>query len=183
MDETILLPVSIERLGQVYEDRNHKVEKVVARFEGFDKEFYVSDFGSCAAMLAVRDGSVLMARQYRLLINALSLEIPGGAVDPGEEPAAAAIRECFEETGVRCSNVKPLVSYRTNLDMLNDHVYIFYTDECTESSDADPERYVWVPMERCLQMISGNQIQESRSILALLTHQMLTDTRRCPESR
>ena len=27
-------------------------------------------------------------------------ELPGGIIEPGEQPADAAVRECFKETGV-----------------------------------------------------------------------------------
>jgi 8-oxo-dGTP pyrophosphatase MutT (NUDIX family) len=42
---------------------------------------------------------VVMVRQYRHGSSSLTLEIPGGLVDDGESPAAAALRECLEETG------------------------------------------------------------------------------------
>lgn len=42
---------------------------------------------------------VVMVRQYRHGASSLVLEIPGGLIEAGEEPQAAAIRECLEETG------------------------------------------------------------------------------------
>jgi hypothetical protein len=39
------------------------------------------------------DGDVVMVRQYRHGSREVTLEIPGGMVDPGETPAAAAARE------------------------------------------------------------------------------------------
>ncbi|MCG8462157.1 MAG: NUDIX hydrolase [Holophagales bacterium] len=42
---------------------------------------------------------VILIEQYRHGIDAATLEIPGGMVDPGEDPADAASRELREETG------------------------------------------------------------------------------------
>jgi 8-oxo-dGTP pyrophosphatase MutT (NUDIX family) len=44
-------------------------------------------------------GAVLVVRQYRYAADAVCTELPGGVVDPGEEPLAAARRELLEETG------------------------------------------------------------------------------------
>jgi len=45
------------------------------------------------------EGQVVMIRQYRSGPRNIELEIPGGMVDPGEQPAQAVIRELREETG------------------------------------------------------------------------------------
>src|SRR4030067_3857681 len=99
MEETTLLPHSIEQQGMIYQDRNQKIHKVLARFEGFSKEFYVSEYGKRAAILAVKEGSVLLVRQYRLIINDISYEIPGGRVDEHETQGGGLLRGCFEGRG------------------------------------------------------------------------------------
>ncbi|GMI38696.1 hypothetical protein TeGR_g532 [Tetraparma gracilis] len=40
---------------------------------------------------------------------------PGGHVDPSELPPAAALRECLEETGLRCGEPRPLCTYQATL--------------------------------------------------------------------
>jgi ADP-ribose pyrophosphatase len=173
VSETTLFPLSIEPQELVYQDRNQKIYRIVAQFDGFSKEYYVSDHGQRSAVVAVRNGEVLLVRQYRLLINGLSYEIPGGRVDENETPEAAAIRECLEETGVQCLNLKPLISYHPSLDIWKNYTYVFYSEELKEIEKDNSERRVWIPLERCIEMVFAQQIVDSLSIVAILAYQTL----------
>lgn len=42
---------------------------------------------------------VILVRQYRYPVDQWLWELPAGSLDPGEEPEAAASRECHEEIG------------------------------------------------------------------------------------
>jgi ADP-ribose pyrophosphatase len=44
-------------------------------------------------------GEVVLVRQYRYAVDRWLWELPAGSLDPGEEPEAAAVRECHEEVG------------------------------------------------------------------------------------
>lgn len=177
MDETILLPLGVETGDLVYSDRNQSIRRVVARFEGFNKEYFVSDHGQRAALLAVRNSEVLLARQYRLLINGISYEIPGGRIENNETPEVAAIRECLEETGFQCFNLKPLFSYHLGLDTLSNYTHIFYAEEIKEIDSGYSSRHSWIPLTDCLNMIVTRKIVDSLSIIALLTY--LSFGRKC----
>ena len=170
ISETTSLPLSIEPQELVYQDRNQSIYKIVARFDGFSKEYYVSDHGQRAALVAVRNGEVLLVRQYRLLINGLSYEIPGGRVDENETPHDAAIRECQEEAGVQCLNLKPLLSYHPSLDIWKNYTHVFYSEEPSETAKEGAVPWVWVPLARCIEMVLAQQIVDSLSIIALLTY-------------
>jgi len=49
------------------------------------------------------NGDIVMAHNRRR-----GLEFPGGHIEPGESPTAAAVRETFEETGYRVSNIRAI---------------------------------------------------------------------------
>lgn len=55
------------------------------------------DWVNCVATTA--DGRVVLVEQYRFGSGTLTLEPPGGSVDPGESPREAVQRELLEETG------------------------------------------------------------------------------------
>lgn len=60
-------------------------------------------------VLAVtEDGRIPLVRQFRPAVEADVLELPSGAVDPGETPEAAARRELLEETGCEAGRIEPL---------------------------------------------------------------------------
>ena len=62
-------------------------------------------------------GHIILIRQYRYAVNRWLWELPAGSVDEGEEPEAAARRECHEEIGqvpdtiVRLSALYPTPGY------------------------------------------------------------------------
>ncbi|MDY6833751.1 MAG: NUDIX hydrolase [Chloroflexota bacterium] len=177
MDETTLLPFNVETREVVYQDRNQRISRIIAQFDGFTKEYYVSDHGQRAALLAVRDGEVLLVRQYRLLINGISYEIPGGKVEEDETPEAAAIRECIEETGVQCSNLKPLISYHPSLDIWDNYTHVFYSELPEETALDSLNQRGWIPLEHCIDMVVTQQLVDGLSIVALLTYNTLVNKR------
>ena len=71
------------------------------------------------------DGRVVMVRQYRIGADAVTLEIPGGIVDPGESPAEAAARELLEETGHRAERIEALGALNPNPALFGNRVHSF----------------------------------------------------------
>ena len=177
MKETLCLPLSIESQGIVYGDPIRTIERVQADFGRFTKDYYVSDHGQRAAVVAVVDGRVLLTRQYRLLINRLSLEVPGGGVESGETGAVAAARECLEETGVRCHDMRPLISYQAGLDVWKNYTQVFVSENCEEVVDAEhAAQRVWMPVQECIEAVFTQKIQDSLSVIGLLAYNARRDS-------
>jgi ADP-ribose pyrophosphatase YjhB (NUDIX family) len=177
MTETTQLPLNIETGETVYQDRNQKIQRVVARFEGFSKEYFISDHGQRAAVVVVKNAEVLLVRQYRVLINNLSYEIPGGKIEEKETPEAAASRECLEETGIKCVNLKPLIDYLPSLDIWKNHTYVCYSEEYRDMDRKMADRRVWVPLARCIDMIFDRQITDSLSIIGIMAYNTMLGRR------
>jgi 8-oxo-dGTP pyrophosphatase MutT (NUDIX family) len=170
--ETISLPHSIESNGIVYDDGYKQIEKITAQFDSFNKEYFVSDFGEKAALLVFNNNHILLTRQYRLLINDLSYEVPGGKVDKGEHPEQTAIRECFEETGIRCSDLKPLIAYDPDLEYTRNHTHVFYSHDTENAKTQLSEKHKWLPFNDCLEMIEQGIITDSLSIITIFAYKV-----------
>ena len=172
---------TIPSLGQrkvVYKNPYQEIYQITANFGNFTKDYFVNDFGEKAGILMIKEGRILLVGQYRLLVNQLSWEIPVGKIDDNETPESAAIRETLEETGLKCQNLKPLLTYQTGMDIVSTPIFIFYSDEITKEeefipSEKEVEAIKWVTLSEGIEMIFKGVMADSFSIIALLTYQTM----------
>ena len=68
---------------------------------------------------------VILVRQYRYAVDRWIWELPAGNVEPGEDPEAAARRECAEETGWTAQRVERIGDFYPTPGYC-DEVMIFY---------------------------------------------------------
>jgi 16S rRNA (guanine(527)-N(7))-methyltransferase RsmG len=67
---------------------------------GTEAKFFVADMPDWVNVIAMTpDEKIVLIRQYRQGTDSITLEIPGGVVDPGESYLETGIRELREETG------------------------------------------------------------------------------------
>lgn len=76
---------------------------------GQTHDFYVLHAPDWVNVVPVTpEGTVICVEQYRPGTDEVTLEIPGGVMDPGETPETAARRELLEETGYTAEQFIPL---------------------------------------------------------------------------
>ena len=58
-----------------------------------------------AGVVAIQSGRVCLVRQYRVVLGRVTLEIPAGKLEAGEQGESCAARELVEETGLRAEKL------------------------------------------------------------------------------
>jgi len=82
---------------------------------------------------------VIMIEQYRFGSQEISLEIPGGMVDAGEDTLSAATREMKEETGYDSDKVYKIGKISPTPALMSNHTYSYvaYNVEKTGGQQLD----------------------------------------------
>lgn len=118
-------PVSDHRIFRL----RHDVYRLDARPD--ERDFVVLETPDWVNVVALtEDRQVLLIRQFRHGVRRVTLEIPGGMIDPGESPEQAALRELREETGYAAGTIRPLGRVLPNPAIQDNYCHLFLADGC-----------------------------------------------------
>lgn len=81
-----------------------------------------------AATAVVVDERVLMIFRHRFIADRWGWELPGGAVEPDEEPHVGAAREVLEETGWEPGPLRHLTTFRPSSGWSDQRFHLFCAD-------------------------------------------------------
>ena len=100
-----------------------------------------------AVAVVLRHGQVLVGRRAADAREAAGLdEFPGGKVEPGETPAAAAARECLEETGVAV-RIDRLLDRAAGTARSGPLDILFFAATPLDDGDTPVAPFTWLPLE------------------------------------
>ncbi len=138
-------------------------------------EGYLQSTGRDYAVIFVRmqDGSTPMVRQYKHGMRAISLDLPAGYLDEGEDPLGAAQRELREETGVVAETWRALGSFvvDTNRGPTAAHLFLALGGrrESEQALDESEEIQVayYTPLE-LEQMVLAGEIRSLATVTGIM---------------
>lgn len=123
----------------------------------------------CGIVGLTPDNKVVVTRQFRFGPEKIFDELPGGFVDKGEEPEAAAIREFQEETGYKPGHIEYLGCYHKDTYM-NAVWHIFWATDCTKVGEQELEdtEHIDVELISIDQLISNSKTDKMTDATAVL---------------
>ena len=145
---------------------------------GSKHNFYVIESRDWINVIPLTDDQqVVMIRQYRHGSREVTLEIPGGLVDPGETPKKAAVRELLEETGYQAKKWMKIGVVNPNPALFNNHCYTFLAQDIQKIADPMPDQtedieVVLIPLVDIPKLILEGKIDHAMVITAF-THYFL----------
>lgn len=87
-----------------------------------------------------KEGKLVFVRQYRFGTEEVTLEIPGGMIDPGDDgPLAAGLRELREETGYISERLVDLGAVEPNPALQTNRCHTVLALEATKDGPATPD--------------------------------------------
>ncbi len=107
------------------------------------------DWVNVVSILKNKEGvdCFLMVRQYRQGGQCLTLEFPGGLIDPGETPLEAARRELREETGYEADHLEFLGKINPNPAIMSNWCSTFLAQGLHKTSVQDLDEHEIVDYE------------------------------------
>lgn len=140
---------------------------------GTEREFIVVQSRDWVNIVALTpEGDVVLVRQFRFGIETLSLEVPGGVIEAGEDPVAAGLRELREETGFVGQRGRLIASVHPNPAIQNNRCHMVLVEDVRRVAatewDADEEIEVMtLPLAEALARTRHGGITHALAINAL----------------
>ena len=107
------------------------------------REFIIIDAPDWVNVIAhTADDRLVLVNQFRYGADAFSWEIPGGVIDPGEDPVSAGVRELLEETGYAGERARILASIHPNPAIMSNRCHLVLVENCRRVADTE-----WDPDE------------------------------------
>ncbi len=131
--------------------------------------------GGAGCLPLFPDGRVALVKQYRHPARQELLEIPAGKIEAGESPMECAAREIEQEIGFRAGRIELLADFYSTPGFCEERLYVYLATELTPAEqNLDHDEFVevvYIPLAEAVAMAERNEIEDSKTIIALLLAQ------------
>lgn len=114
--------------------------EVICKRSGVSRNFYRLGLTPWVNIVAITpEEHIVCIRQYRFGSGQIELEIPGGAVEKGENPLDAGVRELQEETGYTGENARIIGKVCPNPAIQDNLCYTVLVENAQKTGNQRPD--------------------------------------------
>lgn len=130
--------------------------------------------GAAAVVAVADDGKLFMVKQYRPGCDRITLEIPAGCTNPGEDKMTAAGRELEEEIGYKATQLTLLTKFYSAAAFSTEYLEIYLAEGLVKTEqNLDPNEELIVEkydLNELIDMIMNCEIMDSKTIAGVLCY-------------
>jgi ADP-ribose diphosphatase len=128
--------------------------------------------GSAVIIPVFADDTVALVKQYRHPAVRYLLEAPAGTLNDRESPDVGAARELEEELGLIAGHLEKLSEFFVSPGFCEEKMWVYLATQLTNSTqrleDDEILEVIRVPFSQALEMITGGEIQDAKTIIGLM---------------
>jgi ADP-ribose pyrophosphatase len=128
--------------------------------------------GAVAIVALTEDGRICLVRQYRTALGRVTVEIPAGKLDPGEDPLEAASRELVEETGMQAEKIAFLTTIASSDGFCDELIHIYMATGLSFSkSSPDADEFInvdLVDLRELIDAVLDGRIEDAKTVVGAL---------------
>lgn len=149
-----------------------KVDQVEMPDGSLARREIVGHPGGVGVVALTEDNEVILVKQFRKPLEKVTMEIPAGKLDPGEDHRVCGIRELEEETGLKAKEftymgfIYPSAGFTDEVT----HVYLA-TGLYPGEANPDPDEYLDIlrmPLDEVVDKIMKNEICDAKTVMGVL---------------
>ena len=139
---------------------------------------YFTHPGAVSVVPILKNGNLLIERQWRYPINRSIIEFPAGKLDLGEDPLHAAKRELEEETGLSSNSWCNVGKFFPAPAYSDEVIFLYFANsvEYIGNQNTDPGECIElfeVSLDEFFKMVDNNEIVDAKTlVLALWLNRM-----------
>ena len=127
--------------------------------------------GGVAVAALFDDDTILLVEQYRKPIDKVTLELPAGKRENGDDPKICGIRELEEETGLKAEKFEFLGKIATSPGFCDEYIYLYKAEGLYKGQiNRDDDEFINVKKIKITEfkeMIRRGEITDAKTIAAL----------------
>ena len=164
----------VKNSEEIYNGKIFKVKRDIVELPGGEttQRDVVVHNGGVGIIAINSEGKVPMVRQFRKGIEKISLEIPAGKLEQGENPEECGRRELREETGYEAQNFRLISKFSVSPAYCSEIIYVYKAENLTfKGQNLDEKEYLnveYYTIDELHNMVLTGEIIDSKTIIAVM---------------